>query len=136
MDHFGIGAAISGLVAAYTTVARRTGRTTSLVESVKAGDRIIFATKSECDRVRRLIFERGILVECVVADPCNHPELWRIETGPGRTLFDHTWVELYYRHALQQATDTIDTLQGRMSGEGPAHRETRRRAVERQKWRP
>ena len=41
MDHFGIGAALLGAANIYFNSARQTGRTTSLIESVKDGDRII-----------------------------------------------------------------------------------------------
>ena len=54
MDHFGIGAAMRGMALTYIQSARRTGRTTSVVESVKDGDRIVFADRREAERVRRL----------------------------------------------------------------------------------
>lgn len=60
MDHYGIGNAIKGIVGAYAESARRTGRTTSLVESVKDGDRVIFTNGREADRVKRLCAERGV----------------------------------------------------------------------------
>ena len=49
MDHFGIGAAMRGMFLNYMHSARRSGRTTSLVESVKDGDRIVFAERREAE---------------------------------------------------------------------------------------
>ena len=47
MDHFGIGAAFRAMANVYITSARRTGRTTSLLESLKDGDRVVFASSRE-----------------------------------------------------------------------------------------
>ncbi len=69
MDHFGIGAAMLGGARIYVQSARRTGRTLSLVESAKEGDRLVFAEPREADRVRRLCLERGVKVDCIVIDP-------------------------------------------------------------------
>ena len=41
MDHFGIGAAIYGAARVYFQSARRTGRTTALLDGLKDGDRLV-----------------------------------------------------------------------------------------------
>ena len=134
MDHFGIGVAMRTAAMIYIHGARYTGRTTSLVESVKNGDRICFSDSKEAERVRRLCLERGVTVECIVVPP-KHPEkLLERGTSEGRTLFDHTWVEQYYLSAMERAKDEIDHLERQASGFGEAHRETRRRAEEIEKW--
>ena len=49
MDHFGIGAGLTGAMDIYFHASRGTGRTTSLVDSVKEGDRVkrgVLATRS------------------------------------------------------------------------------------------
>lgn len=134
MDHFGIGAAILGAARIYIQSARRTGRTTSLVESVKDGDRICFADKREAERVRRLCLERSINVECITVDPKQADRIFDRGTPQGRTLFDHSWVEQYYLAAIERASADIDHLQQQASGFGEPHRETRRRAEEMAKW--
>lgn len=135
MDHFGIGAAIQGAAKIYMQSARCTGRTTSLVESVKEGDRICFADSKEAERVRRLCLERGVAIECVVIDPKQPERIFERGTPKGRTLFDHSWVQQYYLAAIERAGAEIDHFEQQASGYGEAHRETRRRAEELAKWR-
>lgn len=135
MDHFGIGAAMASMARTYSQSARRTGRTTSLVESMKDGDRIVFHERAEAKRVERLCMERGVQVECIVVDPKDPARLLERGTNQGRTLFDHGWVEAYYQQAIASAAVHIDNLERMASGYGEAHRETRRRAEEIAKWR-
>lgn len=134
MDHFGIGAAIHGAAMIYTSSSRRTGRTTSLVESVKDVDRIIFNNHKEAERVRRLCLERCVEVECIVIDPKQPERLFERGTSQGRTIFDHSWVEQYYLLVIERAKNEIDEFERQASGYGEAHRETRRRAEELAKW--
>lgn len=134
MDFFGIGAAIHGAARIYSQSARHTGRTDSLVESVKDGDRICFANSKEAERVRRLCLGRGVNVECITVDPKQAERIFEHGTSQGRTLFDHSWVELYYLSAIERAGAEIDHLQQQASGYGELHRETRRRAEEIAKW--
>lgn len=134
MDHFGIGAAMKTANLIYSQSARRTGRTTSLVESLKDGDRVVFIDRREAERVQRLCRERGAKVDCIVVDVKEPHELMRRAPSEGRTLFDHTWVELFYLHQIEQAGQAIDHLQRESSGFGTPHLETRRTAIELSKW--
>lgn len=134
MDHFGIGAAVQGAAQVYMSTARRTGRTTSLVESVKDGDRLCFSNAREAGRVKRLCQERGVEVECIVIDPRQPEGTPERGTAQGRTIFDHSWVEDYYVLAIERAGREIDALERLASGYGEAHRETRRLAEELAKW--
>lgn len=135
MDHFGIGAGVAGAAQVYFRSARRTGRTTSLVDSLKSGDRVIFDNPAEAGRVKALARERGVDVDCVCIEP-GSPEILRIGTPleECRTIFDHGWVERHYEIAIKRAIKEVDELQRRMSGYGGVHRETRRRAEEIAKW--
>ncbi len=134
MDHFGIGNAVRGMTNGYFQSARRTGRTTSLVESVKDGDRIVFADSKEAERVRRLCLERGVEVDCIVVEPRTPERVFERATSEGRTIFDHSWVEKFYARAIDQAIADIDHLERQTSGYGAAHRETKRRYEEVSKW--
>ena len=134
MDHFGIGAAIEGAVRIYLRSARGTGRTTSLVESVKNGDRLVFSDSREAERVRHLCEERGLKVECVVIDPKYPQRIFERGSSQGRTIFDHSWIEEYYLNVIDKAQKEIDHLEKESSGYGAAHRETKRRAIEISKW--
>lgn len=136
MDHYGIGAAITGAMNIYLQTARQTGRTTSLVDSLKSGDRVIFTDSREAQRVQRLIAQRGINVECLIVNPDNPHALFDRGSvpGEGRLVFDHRWVEEYYRLAIARAMKDIDHFERELSGYGAAHRETRQRAIELSKW--
>jgi hypothetical protein len=135
MDHFGIGAAMIAMAMNYGHCARRSGRTTSLVESVKNGDRIVFANAHEAKRVERLCLDRGVTVDCIVLSPGSVGRIFERGTSKGRTIFDHSWVEQFYKEVIDNAAETIDRLERETSGVGEAHRETRRRVEELAKWR-
>lgn len=134
MDHFGIGAAMRGMTHVYIQTARRTGRTTSLVESVKDGDRIVFMDSREAERVRRMCLERGAKVECIVVPPKEPERLLERAPAEGRTIFDHSWVEQRYLAVIDREVEMLGTLERETSGYGAAHRETRRAAEEISKW--
>lgn len=136
MDHFGIGAAFLAMWRVYIASARQTGRTTSLLDSVKAGDRVIVVTSGEARRLRQLCAERGVDVECIARDPRAAENLFELGTSQGRTLFEHTWLEAYYLATVERAAAQVDHFERELSGYGAAHRETRRRAIELARWRP
>ncbi|MDV4167838.1 hypothetical protein [Rhodovulum sp. FJ3] len=137
MDHFGIGSGVAGSANVYFQSARRTGRTTSLVESLKDGDRVVFLSEREGRRVQSLCKERGIEIEVIVCDPKDHKRLFGRGSpcGSERTIFDHGWVEQFYLGEIERARRTIDRLQTELSGRGEAHRSTQRQAEEFAKWR-
>lgn len=132
MDHFGIGAALAANARVYFQSARRTGRTLSLVNSLKDGDRVVFTSEREGRRVKKLCAERGVTIEIVVCAPCKPERLFSrpSPSSDARLIFDHIWVEEFYLQTLQCAADDIDKLQKELSGRGAAHRENERRAAE------
>jgi hypothetical protein len=133
-DMFGIGQAIRGAALVYFTSSRGSGRTISMVESVKDGDRLVFATAKEARRVDRLCKERNVRVECVVVPPSNPQEVMGRGTAQGRTIFDHSWIEQYYLAGIDRLGKDISYLEEQCSGEGEARRATRRCAAEAFKW--
>ena len=137
MDHFGIGAALQAMAQMYFRSARQTGRTTSLVESVKDGDRIVFADTPEARRVQHACHRRGVAVECIVVDPNNPARLFDRGPAKGRTLFDHSWVERYHLESIEHTMRVIDDLQRKASGnnEGYDAMDVMRRANELQRFR-
>jgi hypothetical protein len=121
MDHFGIGTAMRAMAQLYQQTARRTGRTTSLLNSVKDGDRIVFASVKDARLFGHLLRERGKKVECVVRSPDNPDDLFHLSMTGGRTLFDHRWVEDYYALAIDRSYKEIDNLQGALSKVDPLY---------------
>lgn len=125
MDFFGIGNAIYGAALIYFRASRGTGRTTALIDGAKDGDRIVFATEQEARRIRYLLKDRGVQVDCVVIPIEQAQDIFRRGTPTGRTIFDHTWVERFYLKAIEDTSRHIDMLQRESSGQGSAHVETR-----------
>lgn len=128
MDHFGIGAGVTAVVRTFFQAARATGRTTSLVESLKTGDRVVFLNEREGRRVQAMCKDRGVEIQITVNDARYLDRL--LSHGPprhdGRLVFDHSWVEEFYSHTIEQAQRKLDHFQRELSGYGEAHRETRR----------
>mgnify|MGYP000302334208 CR=1 FL=1 len=136
MDAFGIGAALQGTQQVYFRSARQTGRTTALLESLKPGDHVVCADAKSVARYKRLIEELGVKNIRLSVVAVNDPQsLFEKPTAEGRTVFDHTWLELFYTRQLEEATRFIDKLQREASGPGMAHVETRLAAREINMWR-
>ena len=134
MDFFGIGSAVKGTVNIYFQSARGTGRTTNLIESLDDGDRVVFSSSKEAKRVEKLCRERGINILTLIADPKKLGDIMQWGTSQKRTIFDHSFVEEYYRHSLESATKRLAYIERQLSGYGSAHRETKRKAMENLKW--
>jgi len=136
MDPFGIGAAVMGAARIYFASARRTGRTTALIESITSGDRIVFTDQREADRVRRLCLDRGLNVDCITLEPSRPDPVSALRKHPhGRTVFDHSWIEQYYEARLKQGQEYIDYLQRELSEHYAPAVETKLQAEEIDKWR-
>lgn len=135
MDHFGIGHAMRGMAFAYFRSARQTGRTTSLIDSLKDGDRVMCATSKRAYELQRKCCERGLNVECFVTAVSGQRVM---ERGPakGRSLFDSQWLEQYYMAVLEHAQEEIDYLQKLTSGREEHQIASRRQADEMSKWLP
>lgn len=115
MDFFGIGAAILAGARIYQQAARCSGRTTRMVESVKAGDRIVFASRREANRVASLLRERQVAVQIDVVDPKRPEGVLDRKPADGRIIFDHSWIEQYYEAAIERASAGIDELRAMAS---------------------
>jgi ribosome-interacting GTPase 1 len=135
MDHFGIGQAIKGIMNVYFRGSRQTGRTISLIESLRGGDRVVFTNSDEARRVKRMCLERKIQIEAIVVNPKEPQCIFERGSSQGRTILDHSWVEEFYLAAIEQCGKHIDHIQREASGFGEAHLETRRKAAEMIKWR-
>ena len=134
MDHFGIGQAMRGITRIYCQSARRSGRTESLINSLKDGDRIVFSQSQEADRVRRLCRERKLKVKCIVINPKTPERIFDNPVSDGRTIFDHSWIEEYYFMAIEKAQNEIKYFEMQSSGWLEVHEDTQRKAQEISKW--
>lgn len=136
MDQFGISTAMRCMAEVYFTTARRTGRTTQMLDGLKDGDRIVCLDANEARRLKGLLAERSLKVEVLSCQPHNYGELFEQGTPQGRTVFDHCWIEEHFRRSLENSERHIDRLQTELSGYGEAHRETARKCRGLHGWHP
>lgn len=129
MDEFGISTAVRSMVEVYCMTARQTGRTTKMLDGLKDGDRLICLSGNEARRLESLCRERGLKVTVSARKVRETARLFEIGTSQGRTVFEHTWVEEFFRYRLQKAEEDLDSLQRELSGYGEAHRKTARQAA-------
>ena len=132
MDFFGIGQAMKCMIELYTMSSRATGRSTSLADSVREGDRVVFLNNDELNHLRIMLHQRDIYnVTLVVISSLDPEKVFNI--GPpstGRTIFDHGWIEAFYERVITDAGKRLDYVETQSSGYGEAHRETKRKAQE------
>ena len=134
MDFFGIGVAMQALVRVYRQASRATGRTTSMLDTLKPGDRVVFADSREANRVRQLLLQKGVAATCIVVDPRDPCGVIRAGRSEGRTIPDHSWVEAYFAHVIDCACGELDDLTKQASGRGATPYVTRRFDIEVSKW--
>lgn len=135
-DFFGIGPAIKAVTTVYLQSARGSGRTVSLINSLKDGDRVIFHQERYAQHVQRMAKERGVTIDYIVVDPTQPQRLFERGSSQGRTIFDHSWVEQFYLQAIDHADKQIRHWQTESSGPGEPHLETRHKAEQMRKWQP
>jgi len=105
-DFFGIDNAVKGMVNGYFQSARRSGRTTRMVEAVKTGDRILFRSGREAVRVQRMCRDLGKDVKCSVASGLNE-----LCPAKGRTFFDHGFIENLYQKSIEDTAKHIESME-------------------------
>lgn len=132
MDFFNIGSVLLTSLAAYTHTARQTGRTTRLINSLKDGDRVLVGSDSEQRHLTDLVKRRGLNVEIRHMRADRHPS-WAVENGmsmsAGRTYFEHTLVEQFYRDAITRTAAEILDVEIHLSKWSERHEETRDEAA-------
>ena len=113
-DIYGTGSAIRALFQIWSNTTRGTGRTKHMVSQLQGGDVVVFKQSQEGDRVRRLCREAGFDIEVRVVDPGRPYEVYEkvqaLRGVGGRVLFDHTWVEEYYREMIEGAQKSLADL--------------------------
>jgi len=116
----------------YFQSSRCSGRTNSMIENLKNGDRVLFTNNAEAKRVHRLAKDRGLDIDCIVSPIEKNP----LENGTSQcmSVLDHSWVEDYYRDALLRADKDIEFFNKQLSGYGEEHEQTKRTAQEIAKW--
>lgn len=121
MDIFNIEKDITDIIKQYFDLNRGTGRSTKLLDIVKDDDRVIFVNRTQAMMFENLCKSRGLKVKCIDISPeidCldsiyQYPRLMGLR--PGKTYFDHVWIEMHYKYKIQQAAAEINKVQAYMS---------------------
>ncbi len=110
MNDYGIGAALLAVATVYFRSARHTGRTTALLHALQNGDRVVFANAKDKALFMKLA-EGRVIIHPLVIDPRQAGSISQYSRNrTGRTFFDHSWVEAFYRHVLVNAGDHLADL--------------------------
>ena len=119
MNDHGFGEKLKELTENFIKSCRQTGRTTSLIDSLKDGDIVIFYNTPEAKRIQNLsLVEKNVKIHAVVINPkLNDSEISyklneiKIENKNNRIVFDHSWIEKYYLVTIEQAIANLDYVQ-------------------------
>lgn len=119
-DIFGIGAGIRSVISIFLSNARGTGRTTFLVNGLRNGDLVIVSNENTGSRIERAFMNlesrRGERIHWKVVKPGNFHEIRFNPNNRGRLVFDHVWVELTYKQAVEDVEHKISQIQKHASG--------------------
>lgn len=132
-DIFGIGNALRGMVRVYEISSRCTGRTSAMVKVLQDGDKVVFTSSAEARRVENLCKQAGKTIKPIVCEPRNRPQIIQY-AGGGNVVFDHVWVEQFYKEALDSAYKDLYNLQRHMCQDFPEMRDTPEKDLQIRKW--
>jgi len=110
MDIYGIGAYVEDAMRQYREGARGIGRTTRLVNTISAGDTVVFDNSVEARRVAKLCADLGKPIKVVIIPV--HADAFQLH-GRRNLSFDHTWVERYYTNGIKQLGRALDEIRFR-----------------------
>lgn len=134
-DLFGISNALRGVAEIYFRSARRSGRTTALLGSVKPGDVVVFRATAQAKAFERLCRERDIEgVKTTVVPPEEPTRIFDQPTAKGRLIWDHDWLEAHHLWAIDHTAQYLKRISDAASGPGEAHIQTQLAARERARW--
>lgn len=133
MDIFGIGAALKGCFSTYLQSARGTGRSSSMYNSLKNGDRVICLNHRDASEVEKQCRARGLEVETLTVS-VERMDVHGLGTSQGRTVFDHRFVEAFHEKSIDESINHLDCIEKHLSGFDHRHIETKMKAMELSKW--
>lgn len=99
-----LGPALEMAAHIHIQTARRTGRTTAMLDAVKPGSRIIAPTQEAARFIEREVRERQLEDVKVHSIPASFDALGAHghHYKPGAMVFDHTWFETFYLAGLKR----------------------------------
>lgn len=108
MIDYGLYPAMRSILESYVHHSRRSGRTGAMVKNLGKGDLVIFHTEEERRRVeyiarRALSPEIYASISFIVSNDCDLCKIAARRRPAGAVVFDHGWVEHYFRTNLHSA---------------------------------
>lgn len=110
MKLYNIPEGVRSSIEVFFNCSRGTGRTTSMLKSLKIGDTVVFLTHEEARRVYNQCRSVGIQLLCLVAGVEEVDKIIRHSRHCDTLVLDHRWVEEYYKHAIEIATKDLEVL--------------------------
>lgn len=112
-----VSAALEMALQAYDLGARRSGRTTALLDAVKAGDVVLCASIAEQRSLTYQLRGRGIRADVRIVG-ANYPDvqecLRRLNAG-ARVHLHHDWVKKFYEQELLGARQHMEAVVGMLA---------------------
>lgn len=115
MNDHGLQAHVKASLRTFIAFSRRSGRTTAMIDAARNGDLIITASEQEARRIRRLLQDAGKEVTVGISDPARDPMMRRGTNPTGATIFDHSWLELYWETQIDRAAANLFNIKQAMS---------------------
>lgn len=106
-DIYGIGDMLRRELHQYRSHSRRTGRTARMLMQLKDGDTVITSHGKHADYLRHQVEKAGLRVTVLPAQPSLH-DVGKYGPYSGRIHFDHTWVEDFFKEAVEGAAHALD----------------------------
>jgi hypothetical protein len=94
----------------YDAGARRSGRTTRMIESVREGDAVVCLNQAHAREIRRLLDDRGLKRVSILTAPGHLGELGHVTARSNRLHIDHCWLHEYFMNEISRAENNIEAL--------------------------
>tara|TARA_R110002124_G_scaffold163667_3_gene331041 strand:- start:1475 stop:1900 length:426 start_codon:yes stop_codon:yes gene_type:complete len=138
MDLFGIGNAIKACAQIYFRSAIQTGRTTALIHSLKAGDRVYFESHQQSRWFESRLKDFGVEgIVCMAWSKRDIGDNFRCGKAEGKAVLDHELIEAMYLKAIDDCSQRIQMIENDLSAKpraGDAESPETTRILRNQKW--
>ena len=93
----------------YELGARRSGRTSRMIEQIRDGETVVCLNQQGARQVQRLLAERGLRSVRITSCAPDLGEFMSTTAGfTGRVHLDHLWVHEWYSAAIIRATKELE----------------------------
>lgn len=138
MDLFGIGNAIKSCAQIYFRSAIQTGRTTALINSLKAGDRVYLETYEQVRWFESRLKDFGVEgIVCLVWSKTGIRDNFRFGKAEGKAVLDHRLIEAMYLKAIDDCSQRIQMIENDLGAKprvGDVESQETVRIFRNQKW--